>query len=121
MCTIALRWKKRPGPLPKAQTPVIAQAPKPPRKTLWRDRPSARISAGAEGARSAAHRVALPNSQAKGQRGAPRAASHALQRIPVMSQTHKPSLRQLEQHDAFLERHIGPNDTEIAHMLRTIG
>jgi glycine dehydrogenase len=31
------------------------------------------------------------------------------------------SLRQLEQHDAFLERHIGPNDTEIAHMLRAIG
>jgi glycine dehydrogenase len=38
-----------------------------------------------------------------------------------MSQTPKPSLRQLEQHDAFLERHIGPNDGEIAHMLRTIG
>ena len=38
-----------------------------------------------------------------------------------MSQTSKPSLRQLEQHDAFLERHIGPNDSEIAHMLRTIG
>ena len=38
-----------------------------------------------------------------------------------MSQTPKPSLRQLEQHDAFLERHIGPNDAEIAHMLRTIG
>ncbi|GAB2659080.1 aminomethyl-transferring glycine dehydrogenase [Arenimonas aestuarii] len=31
------------------------------------------------------------------------------------------SLRQLEHHDAFLERHIGPNDAEIAHMLRTIG
>ena len=31
------------------------------------------------------------------------------------------SLRDLEQHDAFLERHIGPNDTEIAHMLRVIG
>ena len=38
-----------------------------------------------------------------------------------MSQTSKPSLRQLEQHDAFLERHIGPNDAEIAHMLRAIG
>ena len=32
-----------------------------------------------------------------------------------------PSLRDLEQHDAFLERHIGPNDAEIAHMLRTVG
>ena len=31
------------------------------------------------------------------------------------------SLRQLEHHDAFLERHIGPNDAEIAHMLRTVG
>lgn len=31
------------------------------------------------------------------------------------------SLRQLEQHDAFLERHIGPNDAEIAHMLRVVG
>ena len=31
------------------------------------------------------------------------------------------SLRQLEHHDAFLERHIGPNDAEIARMLRTVG
>jgi glycine dehydrogenase len=31
------------------------------------------------------------------------------------------SLRDLEHHDAFIERHIGPNDTEIAHMLRAIG
>jgi glycine dehydrogenase len=31
------------------------------------------------------------------------------------------SLSQLEQHDAFLERHIGPNDAEIAHMLRVVG
>ncbi|MGH8078042.1 MAG: glycine dehydrogenase, partial [Lysobacter sp.] len=31
------------------------------------------------------------------------------------------SLRELEHHDAFLERHIGPNDGEIAHMLRTVG
>jgi len=36
-----------------------------------------------------------------------------------MSQT--PSLRELEHHGAFLERHIGPNDAEIAHMLRTVG
>jgi glycine dehydrogenase len=32
-----------------------------------------------------------------------------------------PSLRDLEHHAAFLERHIGPNDAEIAHMLRVIG
>jgi glycine dehydrogenase len=31
------------------------------------------------------------------------------------------SLRQLENHDAFLERHIGPNPEEIVHMLATIG
>ena len=31
------------------------------------------------------------------------------------------SLRQLENHDAFLERHIGPNPDEIAHMLAAIG
>ncbi len=32
-----------------------------------------------------------------------------------------PSLRQLEHHDAFIERHIGPNDAEIAHMLGVVG
>ena len=32
-----------------------------------------------------------------------------------------PSLRDLEHHDAFVERHIGPNDAEVAHMLRAIG
>ena len=32
-----------------------------------------------------------------------------------------PSLRDLEHHDAFVERHIGPNDAEIAQMLRTVG
>ena len=31
------------------------------------------------------------------------------------------SLRDLEHHDAFLERHIGPNEAEIAHMLEVIG
>ena len=31
------------------------------------------------------------------------------------------SLRSLEHHDAFLERHIGPNDAEIAHMLAVVG
>ncbi len=31
------------------------------------------------------------------------------------------SLRDLEHHSAFVERHIGPNDAEIAHMLQVIG
>jgi glycine dehydrogenase len=31
------------------------------------------------------------------------------------------TLRDLEHHSAFLERHIGPNDAEIAHMLRVVG
>ncbi|MFZ5635233.1 MAG: aminomethyl-transferring glycine dehydrogenase [Pseudomonadota bacterium] len=31
------------------------------------------------------------------------------------------TLRELEHHSAFIERHIGPNDAEIAHMLRTVG
>jgi glycine dehydrogenase len=33
----------------------------------------------------------------------------------------QPSLRSLEHHDAFIERHIGPNDTEVAVMLRVVG
>ncbi len=32
-----------------------------------------------------------------------------------------PSLHELEHHSAFVERHIGPNDAEIAHMLHVIG
>lgn len=32
-----------------------------------------------------------------------------------------PSLRELEHHDAFVQRHIGPNDAEIAQMLSVIG
>ena len=31
------------------------------------------------------------------------------------------SLRSLEHHDAFVERHIGPNDAEIASMLDAVG
>ncbi|KAF1717395.1 glycine dehydrogenase (aminomethyl-transferring) [Pseudoxanthomonas yeongjuensis] len=38
-----------------------------------------------------------------------------------MSQSPSPSLRDLEHHSAFVERHIGPNDTEIAHMLQIVG
>ncbi len=38
-----------------------------------------------------------------------------------MTQNASPSLRDLEHHEAFIERHIGPNDAEIAHMLRTVG
>ncbi|MEZ0470543.1 hypothetical protein [Luteimonas salinilitoris] len=30
------------------------------------------------------------------------------------------SLRSLEQHDAFIARHIGPNDAEIAQMLEAV-
>ena len=33
----------------------------------------------------------------------------------------QPSLRSLEHHDAFVERHIGPNDAEIAAMLDVVG
>ncbi|WP_425512957.1 aminomethyl-transferring glycine dehydrogenase [Xanthomonas albilineans] len=40
-------------------------------------------------------------------------------RIISMPQTS--SLRDLEHHSAFIERHIGPNDAEIAQMLRTVG
>ncbi|HSR65887.1 MAG TPA: glycine dehydrogenase (aminomethyl-transferring), partial [Xanthomonadaceae bacterium] len=32
-----------------------------------------------------------------------------------------PALRDLEDHDAFLQRHIGPNDAEIRHMLGVVG
>ncbi|HUB88622.1 MAG TPA: aminomethyl-transferring glycine dehydrogenase [Dyella sp.] len=38
-----------------------------------------------------------------------------------MTQNSSPSLRELEHHDAFIERHIGPNDAEIAQMLHAIG
>ncbi|NCT68320.1 MAG: aminomethyl-transferring glycine dehydrogenase [Rhodanobacteraceae bacterium] len=38
-----------------------------------------------------------------------------------MSHNAPPSLRELEHHDAFIERHIGPNDAEIAQMLRVTG
>ncbi len=36
-----------------------------------------------------------------------------------MTQDH--SLRSLEHHDAFVSRHIGPNDAEVAQMLRVVG
>ncbi len=39
----------------------------------------------------------------------------------IMSQKNITSLRELEHHHAFIERHIGPNDAEIAQMLRVIG
>jgi glycine dehydrogenase len=38
-----------------------------------------------------------------------------------MTQNASTTLRDLEHHHAFIERHIGPNDAEIAHMLRTVG
>lgn len=43
-----------------------------------------------------------------------------LPRMPAMSQTPS-SLRDLEHHSAFVERHIGPNDAEIAQMLDVVG
>ncbi|MCR6662409.1 MAG: aminomethyl-transferring glycine dehydrogenase [Luteimonas sp.] len=43
--------------------------------------------------------------------------------MPAMSRSslRELSLLDLEHHDAFVERHIGPNDAEIAQMLRTVG
>ncbi|MGI8560369.1 MAG: glycine dehydrogenase (aminomethyl-transferring), partial [Luteimonas sp.] len=38
-----------------------------------------------------------------------------------VSSLHASSLHALEHHSAFVERHIGPNDEEITHMLRAIG
>jgi len=38
-----------------------------------------------------------------------------------MTKHASPSLRDLEHHEAFIERHIGPNDAEIAHMLHAVG
>ncbi|WP_193384093.1 aminomethyl-transferring glycine dehydrogenase [Pseudoxanthomonas spadix] len=40
--------------------------------------------------------------------------------MPAMSRN-TPSLRELEHHEAFVQRHIGPNDAEIAQMLSVIG
>jgi glycine dehydrogenase len=40
---------------------------------------------------------------------------------PTASRPQASSLHVLEHHSAFVERHIGPNDEEIAHMLRAIG
>ncbi|MCC7632704.1 aminomethyl-transferring glycine dehydrogenase [Stenotrophomonas rhizophila] len=40
--------------------------------------------------------------------------------MPAMSQN-SPSLRELEHSHAFVERHIGPNDAEIAQMLAVVG
>ena len=38
-----------------------------------------------------------------------------------MTQTTSPSLRDLEYHSAFVDRHIGPNDAEIETMLKLLG
>ena len=38
-----------------------------------------------------------------------------------MSHDNSHSLRALEHHDAFVSRHIGPNDAEVARMLRVVG
>src|SRR5690554_2842794 len=64
----------------------------------------------------------VPNSQAQRTEGRP-ACMHAAhprpRESPAMSKT--TSLRSLEHHDAFVSRHIGPNDDEIAQMLRVVG
>ena len=53
-------------------------------------------------------------------RGAPSVQLRTRYLDAVMT-ANTPSLRDLEQHDAFIARHIGPNDNEIALMLRTLG
>ncbi|QDH69652.1 aminomethyl-transferring glycine dehydrogenase [Marilutibacter alkalisoli] len=40
---------------------------------------------------------------------------------PLETSPLETSLFELEHHDAFIERHIGPNDAEIAHMLGVVG
>src|SRR5688572_19785794 len=76
------------------------------------------VRSGAEGAREAGRRPKLSGRRTEGHsfrasvRGTPPLSGPAMTRD---------SLRSLEHHDAFLERHIGPNDTEIAHMLRAVG
>ena len=54
-------------------------------------------------------------------RGAVRVHHRTRYRMPLAMPTQNPSLRDLEQHDAFIARHIGPNDAEVARMLRTLG
>ena len=46
---------------------------------------------------------------------------HNTQHSTLRNQPATPSLLELEHHGAFVERHIGPNDEEIAAMLRAIG
>ncbi|MGB3268629.1 MAG: aminomethyl-transferring glycine dehydrogenase [Rhodanobacter sp.] len=41
--------------------------------------------------------------------------------MPLMTSKNPISLRDLEHHGAFIERHIGPDDAEIAQMLRVLG
>src|SRR5690606_10263965 len=76
------------------------------------------------GTKHATSSARLPNSQAKGQRGTPPrpcAASIPALSGPLSMSQHASSLRELEQHDAFVGRHIGPNDAEIATMLQAVG
>ncbi len=104
---------------PKAQQPVIAQDPEPYRASdsgeigghPWLRR--RRRGMGRKGFSDPRPQ----NSQAKGQRGAPVQLARIICPGPAMT---RESLRQLENHDAFLERHIGPNPDEIAHMLSVL-
>src|SRR3546814_17803176 len=101
-----------------------------PYTTLFRSRPACRHrhEPAPKGHEARDPPRALPNSQAKGQRGAHRAGSHARHCRPGLQATYgrptmpkTPSLRDLEHHEAFVERHIGPNDPEIAQMLSVVG
>ncbi len=115
--------------LPKAQPPGIAQAEDRRVSTLWRDLAARNAWRGAEGARGratasqAAHFQTLRQKDRVGrfvQCGHAASATPSLLPRPA-TMTSRTSLRSLEQHDAFIARHIGPNDAEIAHMLRTLG
>src|SRR5690606_19175633 len=122
---IAGGGRSRPRPAAEGANARNRSGPIPPLlQTLWRDRPRESAGAGAEGARSTRPRPRVFQTLRQKDRGASRRACAAHFLAPVrtasMSQ-HAPSLRELEQHDAFVGRHIGPNDAEIATMLQAVG
>src|SRR5690606_38454150 len=122
---IAGGGRSRPRPAAEGANARNRSGPIPPLlQTLWRDRPRESAGAGAEGARSTRPRPRVFQTLRQKDRGASRRACAAHFLAPVrtasMSQ-HAPSLRELEQHDAFVGRHIGPNDAEIATMPQAVG
>src|SRR5437868_579133 len=60
-------------------------------------------------------------SKLSGKRTEGRQACSFARVIRCLVMSNHSSLRELEQHDAFVSRHIGPNDAEVAQMLRTLG